>query len=181
MSALPGRSAPRCGSRRRRTSSPPSLRCARRRGARPGAREDLLLRRAARPRRHRPGYRALPPAPRSRHRRARPGLGVPRRYRGAPAVTDLLSLTPAAARAALAAWLAARGEPAYRANQIVPRLWQRPVASWAEATDLPAPLRAVLQTDLPLTRLELGTQQVSQDGTEKVLWSLGGGEAGESA
>jgi len=95
-------------------------------------------------------------------------------------VTDLLSLTPTAARAALAAWLAARGEPAYRANQILPRLWQRPVASWAEATDLPAPLRAALQTDLPLTRLELGTQQVSQDGTEKFLWNLGGGEAVES-
>jgi len=73
-------------------------------------------------------------------------------------VTDLLGLTPALAQEAVSAWLAARGEPAYRLTQILPRLWQRPVASWAEATDLPAPLRRALEAELPLTRLELGTQ-----------------------
>ena len=36
---------------------------------------------------------------------------------------DLLSLAPAAARPRLAEWLTQRGEPAYRATQIVPRLW----------------------------------------------------------
>src|SRR5690242_8323405 len=95
-------------------------------------------------------------------------------------MTDLLSLTPDAARAALGEWLAARGEPDYRAKQILPRLWQRPVATWAEATDLPAALRTALDRELPLTALELQAQQVSQDGTVKSLWRLGAGEAIES-
>ena len=51
---------------------------------------------------------------------------------------DLLSLTPEAARAALDAWLAQRGEPAYRLRQVVPRLWQRPVALCLDAP--PAPI-----------------------------------------
>ena len=93
---------------------------------------------------------------------------------------DLLSLAPAAARAALEQWLAARGEPGYRARQIYPRLWERPVASWADATDLPAPLRAALDAEFPLTRLPLATLQQSSDGTEKFLWRLADGEAIES-
>ncbi|HEY6854194.1 MAG TPA: hypothetical protein VI139_08100, partial [Gemmatimonadales bacterium] len=88
-------------------------------------------------------------------------------------MTELLGLSPAAARDALSQWLGARGEPAYRVNQILPRLWQRPVPSWAEATDLPAPLRAALDAELPLTRLQLSAHQLSQDGTEKFLWNLG--------
>jgi 23S rRNA (adenine2503-C2)-methyltransferase len=93
---------------------------------------------------------------------------------------DLLNLTPDAARAALAEWLTQRGEPAYRVRQVTPRLWQRPVASWAEATDLPAPLRAALDDAFPLKRLTLRTQQVSIDGTQKFLWALDDGEAIES-
>src|SRR5207237_134481 len=57
---------------------------------------------------------------------------------------DLLSLTPDAARHTLVEWLAQRGEPQYRASQIVPRLWHRPVGSWDQATDLPAELRGAL-------------------------------------
>jgi len=93
---------------------------------------------------------------------------------------DLLSLTPDAAHEALEQWLAERGEPAYRVRQIVPRLWQRPVASWADASDLPAPLRAALDEAFPLRRLPLQTHQVSNDGTQKFLWDLGDGEAIES-
>ncbi len=93
---------------------------------------------------------------------------------------DLLGLTPEAARAALDAWLAQRGEPSYRVRQVMPRLWQRPVGRWAEATDLPAPLRANLEEAFPLRRLTLGTHQVSSDGTEKFLWTLDDGEAIES-
>jgi 23S rRNA (adenine2503-C2)-methyltransferase len=95
-------------------------------------------------------------------------------------MTDLLSLTPDAARAAVGAWLAARGEPAYRVTQIVPRLWQRPVGTWDEATDLPAPLRRALADAFPLRRLALVARQVSRDGTEKFLWKLEDGEAIES-
>lgn len=95
-------------------------------------------------------------------------------------MTDLLSLTPAEARATLAQWLDARGEPAYRLRQIMPRLWQRPVGSWNDASDLPAPLRAALAVEFPLLRLTLAARQVSTDGTEKYLWRLADGEAIES-
>ena len=93
---------------------------------------------------------------------------------------DLLSLTPDVARAALAEWLTQRGEAPYRVRQVVPRLWQRPLASWAEATDLPAPLRSGLDEAFPLKRLTLRTHQVSSDGTQKFLWALDDGEAIES-
>ena len=95
-------------------------------------------------------------------------------------MTDLLALTPDAARAALAEWLAARSAPAYRLRQILPRLWQRPVGSWDDASELPAELRAALAGAFPLFRLTLATRQVSSDGTEKFLWTLADGEAIES-
>ncbi len=95
-------------------------------------------------------------------------------------MVDVLSLVPNAAGAALAQWLEERGEPAYRARQILPRLWQRPVASWGDAAELPAALRRALAGALPLRRLSLSARQVSQDGTEKYLWDLGDGEAVES-
>jgi len=95
-------------------------------------------------------------------------------------VIDLLSLTPDAARAALAEWLAAHGEPGYRVPQILPRLWQRPVGSWDDATDLPAALRRALADAFPLRRLRLATRQVSRDGTEKYLWDVGEGAAIEA-
>jgi 23S rRNA (adenine2503-C2)-methyltransferase len=95
-------------------------------------------------------------------------------------MTDLLSLTPAAAKAALAEWLAQRGEAPYRVRQVLPRLWQRPVARWADATDLPAALRAPLDEAFPLNRLTLQLHQQSSDGTEKFLWTLADGEAIES-
>jgi len=93
---------------------------------------------------------------------------------------DLLSLTPDAARAALQQWLAQRGEAPYRVRQVFPRLWRRPVARWADVTDLPAPLRGALDEALPLRRLTLRLHQQSRDGTEKFLWSLDDGEAIES-
>ncbi|HVH68959.1 MAG TPA: 23S rRNA (adenine(2503)-C(2))-methyltransferase RlmN [Gemmatimonadales bacterium] len=93
---------------------------------------------------------------------------------------DLLGLTPRAAREALARWLAESGEPPYRAKQILPRLWQRPIGSWDEATELPVALRRALGAAFPLRRLAITTRQISRDGTEKYLWDLGDGEAIES-
>jgi 23S rRNA (adenine2503-C2)-methyltransferase len=95
-------------------------------------------------------------------------------------MTDLLSLTPDAARAALTQWLATRGEPAYRIRQLSPRLWERPVARWADATDVPAATREALDRDFPLGRLTVAAHQVSSDGTEKFLWTLADGQAIES-
>jgi 23S rRNA (adenine2503-C2)-methyltransferase len=95
-------------------------------------------------------------------------------------MTDLLSLAPDAAQAELATWLAERGEAPYRVRQVMPRLWQRPVATWADATDLPAGLREALAERFPLRRLSVAAHQVSSDGTQKFLWDLGDGEAVES-
>jgi len=92
----------------------------------------------------------------------------------------LLDLAPAQARERLAVWVAARGLPAYRTNQVLRRLWTRPVGSWAEATELPAELRQALEAEFPLPRLAADTIQQSQDGTRKYLWRLADGEAIES-
>jgi 23S rRNA (adenine2503-C2)-methyltransferase len=94
--------------------------------------------------------------------------------------SGLLSLRPADALERISQWLAGRGEPAYRARQILPRLWQRPVASWEDATDLPTVLRHELAIAFPLERFALAAHQVSSDGTEKFLWTLSDGEAIES-
>lgn len=85
---------------------------------------------------------------------------------------NLLDRTPGDAASTVAQWIADRGEPAYRARQILPRLWQRPVASWSDATDLPQALRAALETEHPLPRPAVAARQVSADGTIKFLWDF---------
>jgi 23S rRNA (adenine2503-C2)-methyltransferase len=60
------------------------------------------------------------------------------------------------------------------------RLWQAPVATWDEATELPLDLRAELASAFPLERLHLDVEQRSADGTRKLLWRLRDGEAIES-
>jgi 23S rRNA (adenine2503-C2)-methyltransferase len=92
----------------------------------------------------------------------------------------ILDLPPDAARARLEQVVAAAGLPAYRVKQLLPRLWQRPIGSWSQATDLPAAFRATLDRELPLPRLELATEQLSSDGTRKFLWKLSDGELIES-
>jgi 23S rRNA (adenine2503-C2)-methyltransferase len=92
----------------------------------------------------------------------------------------LLSLTPEAARETLAAWVADRGLPAYRAAQIHRRLWKAPVGAWGEASELPLELRRELESAFPLPRLVAEAVQESADGTRKYLWRLADGEAMES-
>jgi 23S rRNA (adenine2503-C2)-methyltransferase len=92
----------------------------------------------------------------------------------------LLDLTPSAARQMLSTWVKERGLPPYRAAQIHRRLWQVPVRSWADATELPAALRIELDEMFPLPRLTGDTIQQSADGTRKYLWRLQDGEAIES-
>ena len=93
---------------------------------------------------------------------------------------SLLDLTPADARAALNKWVAERGLPRYRADQLVRRLWVAPVETWTQATELPAALRAELERAHPLPRLREDVIQHSADGTRKYLWRLADGEAIES-
>ncbi|MBA3658117.1 MAG: 23S rRNA (adenine(2503)-C(2))-methyltransferase RlmN [Gemmatimonadales bacterium] len=94
--------------------------------------------------------------------------------------SSLLDLPPARARDRLHAWATGRGLPAYRAGQVARRLWTAPVASWADATELPAALRAELADVFPLPRLCADVVQRSADGTVKFLWRLSDGEAIES-
>jgi 23S rRNA (adenine2503-C2)-methyltransferase len=93
---------------------------------------------------------------------------------------NLLNLHPIEAQASVEEWLSRNGEPSYRARQVVPRLWQRPVRSWQDATDLPRSLRERLENELPLPRPTLSTQQASADGTVKFLWDFGSGGTVES-
>ncbi len=105
------------------------------------------------------------------------------RHRGydAPGAPEtLLDLSPPEARKALADWVAARNLPRYRVDQLTARLWQRPVASWHEATELPAALRKELSQAFPLPRLTTAAAQASSDGTRKYLWRLHDGESIES-
>jgi 23S rRNA (adenine2503-C2)-methyltransferase len=93
---------------------------------------------------------------------------------------SLLDSTPAQARASLEAWVAERGLPRYRADQLLRRLWVSPVESWAAATELPTALRTELDQSHPLPRLAADVVQHSSDGTRKYLWRLADGEAIES-
>jgi 23S rRNA (adenine2503-C2)-methyltransferase len=93
---------------------------------------------------------------------------------------NLLDMAPAAARVTLQGWLAARGHPAYRAGQILHRLWQAPLETWSQASDLPLSLRAELADAFPLPRLTSDVIQQSADGTRKYLWRLEDHEAIES-
>src|SRR2546428_353443 len=42
----------------------------------------------------------------------------------------ILGLVPEGARTAVARCLGGRGEPGYRAGQVLPRLWERPATPW---------------------------------------------------
>jgi 23S rRNA (adenine2503-C2)-methyltransferase len=94
--------------------------------------------------------------------------------------TNLLNLTPAAAEVVLREWMASVGQPAYRAKQIVRRLWVNPVGSFAEMTELPALLRQALDDRFAIPRLEIVARQKSADGTEKFLFKLADNEAIET-
>jgi 23S rRNA (adenine2503-C2)-methyltransferase len=93
---------------------------------------------------------------------------------------NLLNLTPNDAEAALAAAMTELGQPGYRVGQVHRRLWQAPVASFADMTELPVALRASLDERFTLPRLKLSVRQSSIDGTQKFLFRLQDGEAIES-
>ena len=90
--------------------------------------------------------------------------------------TNLLNLAPTAAIAALREFAVSQGEPAYRGGQVVRRLWQAPVATFEEMTDLPKAFRAALAERFEMPRLEIASRQRSTDGTEKFLFRLHDGQ-----
>lgn len=93
---------------------------------------------------------------------------------------NLLDLAPDDALALLARTFAALGEPAYRAAQLFARLWERPVSSFDEVTELPLALRRALAERFVIPRLTLQTRQRSTDGTEKFLFTLHDGQSIET-
>lgn len=97
-----------------------------------------------------------------------------------PQLPSILDLTPARAALAIDEWVRQSRLAGYRAGQIAARLWQRPVASWQEATELPMPLREKVAESFPLPRLIADVVQTSADGTRKYLWKLPDGEKIES-
>jgi 23S rRNA (adenine2503-C2)-methyltransferase len=65
--------------------------------------------------------------------------------------------------------LTSRGEPPYRARQV----WDwtaRGAAGYDAMTNLPAQLRATLETDVPFSTLVVETQREARDGTVKTLF-----------
>ncbi|HZJ29741.1 MAG TPA: 23S rRNA (adenine(2503)-C(2))-methyltransferase RlmN [Solirubrobacterales bacterium] len=76
--------------------------------------------------------------------------------------------------AQLDSWLAERGEPAYRGQQIW-RWLAGGADSFEQMTDLPAGLRAALGEELALSTLGERARHRSADGTEKVLMETADG------
>jgi len=69
-------------------------------------------------------------------------------------------------------WLSERGEPKFRAGQILDWLFRKRVASFDDMTNLGAPLREELKGAFRLNPLESVTQQGSADTTRKFLFKL---------
>jgi 23S rRNA (adenine2503-C2)-methyltransferase len=93
---------------------------------------------------------------------------------------DLVGLLPEEVEPALAEHFAARGQPAYRARQVVGWLFERGALSLDDMTDLPAAERAALGEAFRFTAPEPAKISRSADGTAKHLWRLEDGELIES-
>lgn len=93
---------------------------------------------------------------------------------------NLLDLAPRDAALALADAMSDFGQPAYRADQVLRRLWVNPAPDFAAMSDLPASLRVQLAARFSMPRLTLAVRQTSADGTEKFLFTLADGQAIET-
>jgi 23S rRNA (adenine2503-C2)-methyltransferase len=83
--------------------------------------------------------------------------------------------------AGLTDWLAAQGEPAYRAKQIYRHLYHGLAEDFSQMTDLPVALRDRLGQAVLLNPLRLLAEQRSADGqTRKALFELPDGQTIES-
>lgn len=76
---------------------------------------------------------------------------------------------------ALKAWLAERGQPAFRAAQVRKWLFEGRVETFDQMSDLPKALRADLASEFTLWTGKVVTHSHSADGTEKLLLELPGG------
>jgi 23S rRNA (adenine2503-C2)-methyltransferase len=76
--------------------------------------------------------------------------------------------------------LVERQQPPYRAKQIWQWLFQKRATSFAEMTNLSAPLREQLAEEFSISRLQAVRKSESRDGTVKFLFGLADGESIES-
>ncbi len=81
---------------------------------------------------------------------------------------------------ALADWLAAAGEPSFRAAQILEWVWKKKAASFDAMSNLPAALREKLAASFRVGALEHTVTQGSADTTRKFLFRLHDGRYVES-
>ncbi len=93
---------------------------------------------------------------------------------------NLLDMPPAEAERLVREAAAECGQPAYRGEQAVRWLWQRPAASMAEMSNLPRDFRGALETRFTVPRLQLAARQRSVDGTQKFLFQLHDGQTVET-
>lgn len=89
-------------------------------------------------------------------------------------------MLPALTPTALRAWLGARGHASYRAQQILAWIYRRGAVGFEAMTDLPQALRVDLAESFSYPTLEPARVALSTDGTRKLLFDLGGGNAIES-
>ena len=91
-----------------------------------------------------------------------------------PAVTQI-------SRPQLAAWLTARGEPAYRADQVLAGVHRPDVSGFGDLTDLPAGLRHALGAAFRFSTIE-ASHVLQADGglTAKAVHELADGQRVES-
>ncbi|MBI4602922.1 MAG: 23S rRNA (adenine(2503)-C(2))-methyltransferase RlmN, partial [Planctomycetes bacterium] len=95
---------------------------------------------------------------------------------GAGERTEVLGLLAGELDRDLGGLLAQAGEPPYRLRQLREWIHRRTPESFAAMSDLPKALRDRLAEAFTLHPLERRLEDVSKDGTRKVLWSrLGGG------
>lgn len=94
--------------------------------------------------------------------------------------TDLVGLLPEEAEAALARHFAGRGQPRYRAKQVLGWLYERLAFGFEEMSDLPRAERDALAEAFDFTAPEVAKLSRSTDGTAKHLWRLRDGELIES-
>jgi 23S rRNA (adenine2503-C2)-methyltransferase len=86
--------------------------------------------------------------------------------RDAPLDLAELSLTD------LESWVVSQGLPRFRARQVFRWVWKRGATSYEEMSDLPRDLRARLAAELPFSTPAVVRQDLSTDGTRKLVLAL---------
>jgi 23S rRNA (adenine2503-C2)-methyltransferase len=81
----------------------------------------------------------------------------------------------------LEAWLLARGEPPYRARQILGWVHARDARSFEAMTDVGKALRRALEAEFSIGDLEPRVVETSSDGTQKLLFEVPGARPGRVA